>query len=88
MLVLLDLSAAFDAIDYSILLQRLQHVIGIKGNTLGWFISHLSDKLHFDLVLQDFVLGPILFILYMLPLGIVMRQHGINLHCYVSQQVG
>jgi len=36
-LVLLDLSAAFDTINKSILLLRLQHVIGIKGTALDWF---------------------------------------------------
>ena len=41
-LVLLDLSAAFDTINHSILLQRLEHVIGIKG-TAGWFKLYLSD---------------------------------------------
>ena len=41
-LVLLDLSAAFDMTDNNILLQRLQHVIGIKLTALGWFKSDLS----------------------------------------------
>lgn len=80
MFVLLDLSAAFDTIDHQILLQRLGHLISIRGTALGWFKSYLSERsqfLHVNKlasklcygVLQGPVVGPILFIQYMLLLG-------------------
>ena len=97
-LVLLDLSAAFDTIDHQILLQRLEHQIGIKGTALSWFKSYFLDRSQFvhvndessmqtkvcHGVPQGSVLGPLLFSLYMLPLGNIIRNHSINFHCYAD----
>ena len=53
LLVLLDVSAAFDTINHNIILQRLQHVIGIKITALGWFKSYLSVRFQFVLVNEE-----------------------------------
>ena len=73
-LVLLDLSAAFDTLDHTLLLQRLHAEIGLDGSALDWFSSYLSWRSHQVLVghalsaetplcgvPQGLVLGPLLF---------------------------
>ncbi len=97
---LLDLSAAFETIDHNILIDRLQNYTGIQGQALRRFRSYLSDNYHFVYlnpiieesqllavkygVPQGSVLGPLLFSLYMLTLGNIIRKYGISLHCYAD----
>uniref|UniRef100_A0AAR2K341 Reverse transcriptase domain-containing protein n=1 Tax=Pygocentrus nattereri TaxID=42514 RepID=A0AAR2K341_PYGNA len=97
-LILLDLTAAFDTVCHNLLLPRLETLIGISGTALSWFKSYLSDRQQFvsiggyksDLcalsrgVPQGSVLGPLLFILYMLPLGNIIRRHGLQFHCFAD----
>ena len=39
----IDLSKAFDAVDHSILVKKLEHY-GIKGRSLSWFQNYLSNR--------------------------------------------
>ena len=44
LLLLLDLSAAFDTVDQNKLLKILHNEIGIRGKALEWFASYLTNR--------------------------------------------
>ena len=50
LLVLLDLAAAFDTIDRTILLEHLEAVAGIRGAALAWLRSYPHDKMQSEII--------------------------------------
>jgi hypothetical protein len=97
-LVLLDLSAAFDTIDHTVFINRLRSRYGVGGSPLNWFSSYLHnrsqsvlvDNVRSQPVLVDFgmpqgsVCGPICFIVYTAPLESIITRHGLSCMKYAD----
>jgi hypothetical protein len=91
-LVLLDLSAAFDTTGHEILLSRLAERFGISGNVLAWFKSYLPSRSQFvntngtysstHNLKYGVPQGPILYLLYTAPVADIIRRYDLNYHIY------
>ena len=97
-LIGLDLSAAFDTISHSSLLERIRDEFGVSGAPLRWLQSYLTDRRHYVKlgrhcssavqcsagVPQGSVLGPILFAAYISPVGQFITSHGVEHRQYAD----
>lgn len=91
-LIILDLTSVFNTISHKILLDKLWSIV---GTSLAWSTSYLSGHTQFvhlgqfksrstritTGVPQGLVLGHLLFIIYVLPLGSIFREYGIHFDC-------
>jgi len=101
LLVLLDLSAAFDIVDHHILLNVLENRVCIEDTALDWFRSYLTGRTQSSVlgdttteahtvdcsVPQGSVLGPLSFVVYTDDISdVVERQHSVSLHQYADDK--
>ena len=96
-LVLIDLTAAFDNVGHAMLLKLIKS-IGLCDSALAWIASYLSDRtlavkiegaisrrLQLNCgVPQRSVLGPLLFTIYRMPLTALFARHHLTYHMYAD----
>ena len=98
MLVLLDLSAAFDTIDYGILGQIFEHKFKVKGTAADWFVTYLTNRqqrVQIDDVMsephdvkfgvpQGSCAGPVIFLSYLSSLYDVISSLDVDVGGYAD----
>ena len=97
LLVLLDLSAAFDTIDHELLLEDM-YAVGVREDAQAFLKSYLLgrfQKVNIDGAMSDAVplqygvpqgslLGPVLFTIYTSSLASLLVAHGVKYHFYAD----
>ena len=99
-LILLDLSAVFDAVDHKLLIDDLMY-IGVQGVALNWFKSYLENRSYHVIingtkserrtiqrgVPQGSVLGPVLFSIYTIELAWILKQQNVKFKMFADDTV-
>ena len=97
-LVMLDMSSAFDVIDHGIMLIRVQHSFGMNAEALDWMRPYISGRTQCDSVgpatsfnahlccgvPRGSVLGPKLYCIYTKPVGDIVNKHNLRYYCYAD----
>ena len=97
-LLLLDLSAAFDTVDHEKLLNMLHDELGLSSTVLQWFSSFLKGRrqsINIDGTKSEYiampfgvpqgsVLGPVLFNIYVRNLAALVEQSGFSIQGYAD----
>ena len=98
LLLMLDLSAAFDTVDHEIMLHRIRNDFGVTGIVHKWYSSYFSNRscrvfvsgsysetLYLDFgVPQGSVTGPLCFVYYTHVVGRILRHHNVKYHIYAD----
>ena len=97
-LLALDISAAFDAVNHLIRCRRIESDFGLAGMALSWLRSFISERSPYVAVgsvrsetcalssgvPQGSVLGPLLFAMYVSEIDAVIRSHSVQYHHYAD----
>ena len=98
LLVLLDMSAAFDTVEHCILLNRLRDTFRITGTANAWLASYFTDRtqrVNITGTLSDpcpitcgmpqgSILGPKGYPMYVSPVFKIAEKHSVSMHMYAD----
>ena len=97
-LMMLDLSAAFDTVNHAVLIKKLKNFYGLGSNIIKWIESYLNKR-SFKVsvnekyseicsleigVPQGSILGPLLFILYTKEIEKITEKYNFHVHLYAD----